>query len=136
MSPGYPAGPAPRTTGPATARWQAALAHALTGQTLNLSEPGGPDPDRLVDELAAAGWSADAIAAHARDRAEAERPWPHRVPEELRAGCGAAQLSAALGRTRELLRLTTLETRSPSGRRKLNPDEQRLLREVPPHHGV
>jgi hypothetical protein len=34
-----------------------------------------------------------------------------------------------------LLQLTTLEVRPPSGRSRLNPDEERLMREVPPHHG-
>lgn len=117
-------------------RWQAALAFALTGERLSLVEPGTPDPEALVARLTAAGWSPAAIAAHARQAAEAERPWPHQVPAELRAGCGAAQFSAALGQARELLDLTTLETRSPSGRRKLDPDEERLMRDVPPHHGA
>jgi hypothetical protein len=57
------------------------------------------------------------------------------VPDALRAGCGAAQLAAALRVARELLDLASLEVRPPSGRRKLNPDEQRLMRDVPPHHG-
>lgn len=118
-----------------TARWQAALGYALTGCELELVEPGRPDPQALVEGLDAAGWPASRVAEHAREQVAAESTWPHAVPTALRAGCGAAQFAAALGRARELLRLTTLEVRPPSGRLKLNPDEERLMREVPPHHG-
>ncbi|HQZ00432.1 MAG TPA: hypothetical protein PLQ63_10565 [Propionicimonas sp.] len=95
-----------------------------------------PDPERLVAQLADAGWPRERIRAHALGRAADEQPWPHQVPDELRAGCGAAQFYAALGATRALLGLVTLESRPPSGRTRLNPDEERLLRDVPPHHGV
>jgi hypothetical protein len=118
-----------------TARWQAALAYALTGCELPLGEPGRPDPQALVEGLDAAGWPASRVGEHARDQVVAESTWPHAVPTSLRAGCGAAQLAAALSLTRELLHLTTLEVRPPSGRLKLSPDEERLMREVPPHHG-
>jgi len=118
-----------------TARWQAALGFALTGHELELAEPGRPDPKALVDGLEAAGWPAARVGEHARERAAAESAWPHAVPAALREGCGAAQLAAALRATRQLLELTTLEVRPPSGRLRLNPDEVRLMREVPPHHG-
>ena len=118
-----------------TARWQAALGFALTGEELELAEPGRPDPKALVEGLEAAGWPASRVGEHARERAAAESAWPHAVPAPLREGCGAAQLAAALRATRELLQLTTLEVRPPSGRSRLNPDEERLMREVPPHHG-
>jgi hypothetical protein len=118
-----------------TARWQAALGYALTGCELELAEPGRPDPHALLDALDAAGWPASRVGAHARERAAAEAAWPHAVPAALRAGCGAAQLAAALRAARELLQLTSLEVRPPSGRSRLNQDEQRLMREVPPHHG-
>jgi hypothetical protein len=118
-----------------TPRWQAALGFALIGAELELAEPGRPDPNALVDELAAAGWPASRVGEHARERAGAESAWPHAVPAALREGCGAAQLAAALRATRELLQLTTLEVRPPSVRSMLNPDEERLMREVPPHHG-
>ncbi len=117
-----------------SARWHAALGCALTGEELPLAEPGVPDPAALVDDLAALGWTRDRIAAHARAEAAAEHAWPHPVPAALREGCGAAQLAAALVRVREALDLTSLETRPPSPRRRLTPDEVRLLREVPPHH--
>lgn len=116
-------------------RWQAALAYALTGEEFDLPEPGRPDPCGVIDGLAAVGWTHARIADHSRAELEAELPWPHPMPVHLRDGCGAAQLAAALGTVRELLGLTTLDTRAPSGRRRLDPDEKRLLREVPPHYG-
>ncbi len=119
----------------ATPRWQAAQAYALVGERLDLTEPGHPDASRLILELAEAGWTRDAISDHARTEADAGRPWPHSVPAALRAGCGAAQLAAALARARELLVLVTLETRPPSARVTLDADERRLVRDVPPHHG-
>ena len=118
----------------AAPRWHAAIGYALVGEELPLAEPVQPDPARLVADLADAGWDAHRIHAHARAAAEAERPWPHRIPAGLRQGCGAAQLHAALGRTRALLEVVTLETRGPSARTTLDADEQRLLRDVPPHY--
>jgi len=118
-----------------TARWQAALGCALTGQELDLPEAGRPDPGSLVNDLAEAGWTVERIGSHARGLVAAEEAWPHQVPGRLRAGCGAAQLAAALRQARELLDLAGLEVRPPSGRLVLNPDEERLMREVPPHHG-
>lgn len=119
----------------AVPRWHTAIGYALVGQELSLAEPTQPDPARLVAELADAGWGAERIHAHAKAAAEAEQPWPHPVPAGLRQGCGAAQLSAALGRTRALLDVVALDKRGPSARTTLDADEQRLLREVPPHHG-
>lgn len=118
-----------------TGRWQAALGYALTGQELALAEYGRPDPVALVADLAEAGWTADRIAGHAHALAAAEVAWPHQVPADLRSGCGAAQFAAALRAARQVLDLASLEVRPPSGRLKLNPDEERLMREVPPHHG-
>ncbi len=118
------------------ARWHAALAWALVGQQVELAEPGSPDPEQLVRDLAARGWPAERIREHAVEVVHAEQPWPHQIPPELRAGTGAAQLFAALGRTRALLGLVALETRAPSARTRLDADELRLMREVPPHHGV
>nr|WP_300149870.1 hypothetical protein [Propionicimonas sp.] len=116
-------------------RWHAALGYALTGEELDLPDAPAPDVPVLLDDLADLGWTAERIAAHARGQAAAERAWPHLVPADLRAGCGPAQLAAALTAARQALGLTTLETRPPSGRHRLNRDEERLLREVPPHHG-
>ncbi|MCA0294665.1 MAG: hypothetical protein LCH96_04970 [Actinobacteria bacterium] len=116
-------------------RWHAALGYALTGAELALPETGRPDAAALIGELADAGWPAERIARHAREVADAELGWPHQVPLALREGCGAAQFAAVLGATRALLELTTLETRPPSARRTLDRDEERLMREKPPHHG-
>ena len=118
-----------------TCRWHAALGYALTGCALELAEPGRPDPQALVEELNAAGWPASRVGEHARERVADEFAWPHAVPLALRSGCGAAQLAAALRAARDLLGLTTLEVRPPTRRSTLNPDEVRLMREVPPHHG-
>ena len=118
-------------TGP---RWHAALAMALVGEELVLPEPGRPDVGALLPDLAAAGWPADRIAEHARARALAEQAWPHPVPSALRAGCGAAQFHAAVATARAELGLTSLVTRAPSRRTRLDADEQRLLRDVPPHY--
>lgn len=116
-------------------RWHAAISFALIGVELEVDEPGQPDPDALATALAARGWTGDRIAGHARVRLEAGMPWPHPVPVALREGCGAAQLRAALGAARAALGIATLVTRNPSVRTRLTPDEVRLLREVPPHHG-
>lgn len=118
----------------AEARWHAAIGYALVGEELPLAEPAQPDPAGLVEDLARAGWDAGRIHAHARAVTAAEQPWPHPIPPRLREGCGAAQLYAALSRTRTLLEVATLETRVPSTRTRLDADEQRLLRDVPPHY--
>ena len=90
--------------------------YALTGCELQLAETGRPDPHALVEGLDAAGWPASRVAEHAAAQFAAEVAWPQHVPAALRAGCGAAQFSAALGLARELLHLTTIEVRAPSGR--------------------
>ena len=118
-----------------TTRWQAAICYALTGCERELVEPGRPDLEALLEALSAAGWPASRVGDHARERVAAELAWPHPVPATLREGCGAAQFAAALRLAREMLNLTSLEVRPPSGRSTLNPDEERLMREVPPHHG-
>ncbi|MEA5054374.1 MAG: hypothetical protein VB093_13135 [Propionicimonas sp.] len=117
------------------ARWQASLAYALTGADLELSEPGRPDPPALIAGLAAQGWTPARLRAHAEACVRDGQSWPHLIPPDLRAGCGAAQLAAVLGSARALLGLVTLETRPPSARTTFTADELRLLREVPPHHG-
>jgi hypothetical protein len=118
-----------------SAPWHTALAYALVEQDLDFPASEQPDPAALLTSLTESGWSSERIASHARAVIGAERPWPHPVPTALRQGCGPAQFHAALTRVRELLDLRTWETRSPSDRQQLNADEQRLMREVPPHHG-
>ncbi len=115
-------------------RWQASIAYALIGVELVLDEAGGPDARAVVAALVENGWTAKQIGAHVREVVAAEHSWPHPVPERLRHGCGPAQLHALITEARGLLDLTTMEVRPPSRRILLNPDERRLLDEVPPHH--
>jgi len=124
----------PTPSGPATARWQAAVAYALVGVELPVEETGRADPEATVAALAGLGWTADRIGTHAREVVATEQPWPHPVPQALRSDCGPAQFHAAVARARQLLDLTTLEVRTPSRRTVLTADERRLLAEVPPHH--
>jgi len=116
------------------AGWHRALAFALTGVELPLGVQDRPDAPQLARDLAAAGWPPPSIAEHARARLAAGEPWPHPIPDALRAGLGAAQLQAALGRVRDDLGLAALEHRRPSRRSVLTADERRLLADVPPHH--
>jgi hypothetical protein len=116
--------------------WYRALGYALTGEELVVPEVTRPEASGLVAALADAAWTQERVAAHARATAGDDEAWPHLIPAALREGCGAAQLAAVLGAARSLLGLTTLETRAPSGRRRLDRDEERLMREVPPHHGA
>ena len=114
--------------------WHAAIAFALTGERLDLGAQAVPDPDALARELEEAGWPAERVTAHAQHAAGVQ-PWPHPVPDDLRAGLGAAQLHAAVARARDRLGLTVLTVLPPSRRTRLDADERRLLVEVPPHFG-
>lgn len=116
--------------------WHRALAHALVGSDLGLPDAPAPDPDALRAALAAAGWDAGRLGAHAAARRARGEPWPHPVPDALRRGLGAAQFHAALARLRGDLGLDAVEVRPPSRRTALDADERRLLADVPPHHGV
>ena len=113
-----------------TQAWHRAIAFALTGEELDLPTSSAPNPGALLAQLADAGWARVRIAEHAH----AASGWPHPVPDALRAGLGAAQLFAALGRAREELGVAVLDPRPPSGRTALTADERRLLADVPPHH--
>lgn len=112
-----------------------ALGYALTGEELELDDALPVQPATIVAALEQAGWARARIGDHARAVVAAELPWPHPVPGRLRPASGAAQFLALLGAVRAELGLLTLEQRPPSTRTRLTPDEQRLLREVPPHHG-
>jgi hypothetical protein len=131
MSPDAAGSPDPSADGGA---WHAALAYALVGEEWSLDRRPGPDLPALAVELAARDWTRERIAVHARSVQESGRPWPHPIPDALRAGLGAAQLYAALGRAREELGVAVLDPRAPSGRTVLTADERRLLADVPPHH--
>ena len=114
--------------------WHRAIAFALTGADLDLGEQQAPDLDLLVEQLSHRGWDADALGEHAR-AAAAAGPWPHPVPDALRAGLGAAQPYAAIGGARERYGLEVLTVLPPSRRTRLDADERRLLADVPPHFG-
>lgn len=109
--------------------WHQSLVYVLTGR--RHPELGRQEqPDLAV------------LAAFLRDgRAEEATVFgrPHRLPPDLAEGIGAAQLWAAVSALRALLSpARDRDTQSPApvlSNRSLSADEQRLLREVPPHHG-
>lgn len=118
-----------------TAAWHGALFWALTGTNADLGEQGSPDLAEVGAALAASGWSDERLHRHALDAVAAGEPWPHPVPDALRAGLGAAQFHAALGRLRAQHGLDVLVVLPPSQRTRLNPEERRLMVDVPPHYG-
>ncbi|WP_375431415.1 hypothetical protein [uncultured Friedmanniella sp.] len=105
--------------------WHQALAYAVTGQRHpELGRQAQPDLSALADFLQ---------GRLPADPAERQRPYP--VPSDLSAGLGAAQLGAAVARLRTLLDLDRRAEVPVTADRPLSADEQRLLRDVPPHHG-
>lgn len=117
-----------------SAPWHVAVAWALTGEPMDLGVQDSPDADELVAQLAARGWDAARLSAHARE-ASAAGPWPHPIPDAVRSGLGSAQLVAAIGRARDRYGLTVLTVLAPSRRTSLDADERRLLADRPPHYG-
>ena len=119
------------------ARWNTALAYAITGRRWDdLDESGAPELQRVAEEIGhrfPGGISGlrPEILAHLR----AGEPWPYPVPADLRVGLGAAQWLAAVTRLRELLAVGPQPDRPLLSDRRPDADEERLLREVPPHHG-
>jgi len=112
-------------TAPGPPAWHQALAYAVSGE--HYPELGRQDRPDLT-------WLADFLRARLGDAARSGTA--HQVPPDLAAGLGAAQLWAALAELRTLLGLDRVAVRtavSPSG--PMRADDQRLLREVPPHHG-
>jgi hypothetical protein len=127
--------PAASVAGAEPRRWHAALAYALLGRVPEgLSPTDGLDIARFLRELDAL-WPGGLRAVRSEiGRRRSVGPWPHRVPPELMRGLGAAQFTAALTGVRQELGLDVVTTRRPAERR-LDPDERRLLTDVPPHHG-
>lgn len=117
------------------ARWHSTLAYALVGESFDLGVQCRPDAEELARALSERGWDAPAVRAHALEERRAGRPWPHPLDADARAGMGAAQWFAALGRARAALGVDVLAERAPSPRTTLDADERRLMAEVPPHHG-
>lgn len=116
------------------APWHRVLGLALTGEELDLGVQSGFDADDVVAALAASGWDAVRIAAHA-NALTGHQPWPGPVTACQRGGIGAAEFHAALIRTRQALGLAALTVLPPSNRTRLDADERRLLADVPPHFG-
>jgi hypothetical protein len=103
--------------GEAAKTWHQALVFALTGERRpELGRQDEPDLGRVIDAVG--------------DRP----PGAHVVPADLTQGIGAAQLAAVLTELR--VRLTASGARRVLAERRLDPDERRLLADVPPHHGV
>jgi len=103
--------------------WHQALAYVVTGRRYpELGRQERPDVAQVAEFL--------------RQRPPEPASDPAQpVPADLSAGLGAAQLWAAVAELRRLLE-PDHPARPTVGRdRPLTPDEERLLREVPPHHG-
>jgi hypothetical protein len=117
-------------------RWHAALAYALLGGVPEgLSTPDSLDIARFLRELDAL-WPGGLPAVRSEvSQQRSEGRWAHRVPPKLMRGLGAAQFSAALAGVRRDLGLDVLTTTRRPAERRLDPDERRLLTDVPPHHG-
>lgn len=117
-----------------------AVVIALTGETAAVAVPDRPGSagdvvEAVVEELAGRGWKAPRLQELRRYRQEAEQPWPFTVPREVLAVAGFARYEAVLREVRARLGLDGLVPTRHVGPKVLGPAEQRLLAEVPPHHG-
>lgn len=113
-------------SGPEDLRWHEALLYAVTGERRpELPSQRSPDLDAVASTLGS------------ESQVEAGQVWPHPVPKDLMEGIGAAQFSAALGVLRARLGLEAV-IRPARVSRSVGPApaDERLLREVPPHHGT
>lgn len=116
--------------------WHQALAYALVGELLpGLGRQPVPEIQTLIMALEAAGgpgWVRTRVVSRAADGG----PWPYAVPDQLMQGLGAAQFAAALRQLRERLDLDSVFQGSRVARAvPRTAGDERLLREVPPHHG-
>ena len=123
-------GPDDRPPADSSPAWHQALAYAICGQRLpELGRQDEPDLAELARVLSKGADLASLVQEQRRRGA-----WPHAVPNELMAGLGWAQFSAALTAL-----ITRLDLGPGSAKRRLSnrpPDaqERRLLHDVPPHH--
>ncbi len=116
--------------------WHPALAYAITGVRMDdLGRQSHPDLAALAAEITERMADVDQLRARIRERQVAGQPWPYPVPDDLRAGLGAAQWLAALTGLRRLLKLDPAPTRPVLSDRAPDAAERRLLDDVPPHHG-
>jgi hypothetical protein len=110
--------------------WHQALAYAICGQRLSeLGQQDEPDLDELVHVLS---HDADLVSRVQVQRRSGD--WPHPVPNDLMAGLGWAQFSAALTALITRLDLAPGSTMQGPSTRSPDSDERRLLHDVPPHH--
>ena len=108
------------------------VAYVLTGDRLSIQH--ATDPTSLVSELTEAGWPGRRIEEFAQSRQTHQALWPLPVSREDLGEISPAMWYATLLEVRSLLGLTVVHL-PPSRRRDLNESEQRLLKDLPPHHG-
>jgi hypothetical protein len=110
--------------------WHQALAYAICGQRLR--ELGRQDEPDLADLVRVLSKGADLASLVQEQRRSGA--WPHPVPNELLAGLGWAQFSAALTVLITRLDLGPGHAKWTLSNRPPDADERRLLHDVPPHH--
>jgi hypothetical protein len=116
--------------------WNASLAYAITGQQWVLPESGRPDPELIASEIEhRIPGGSSAVQSMIMERRETGEVWPYQIPAELRTELGAAQWLAALSDLARRLGVGPQPERPVLSDRRPDADEERLLREVPPHHG-
>jgi hypothetical protein len=103
--------------------WHQALAYAVTGRRYpELGRQERPDLEQVTEFLRPL-------------LADLEPRPPQPVPADLAAGLGPAQLWAAVAELRRRLGVDPSRASTAVADRPLTQEEQRLLRDVPPHHG-
>ncbi|MGO4957376.1 hypothetical protein ACTQ49_08915 [Luteococcus sp. Sow4_B9] len=112
-----------------------AVALALTGERPAVTAVAASTPQEVVEALASAEWDAQRVQVLRLDRQAAELPWPFPVPRDVIAPVGFARYGAVLAEVRRLLGVDGLVPTRHEGPKVFGPAEQRLLAEVPPHHG-
>ncbi len=120
------------TDGSAQRCWEA-VAAVLTGERSQAPSQAGWRAEPLVDWLASVGWDAARLTARRRNCQQRRSPWPGPLPEDLAAGLEFARYSALLAQVRRLTGTDGLAARIHCGPTVIGPEEERLLREVPPH---
>lgn len=118
--------------------WHAALCFAIVGVRVDgLDVQTVPDPDRVRDVLVdRTPGGEQAIQDLVTGRRAAGQPWPYPLPEDLAAGIGFAQWSAALATLRRRLGVDRPIHRVIRSDVSQDHDDLRLMRERPPHHGT
>jgi hypothetical protein len=115
---------------PSAAAWHQALGYAICGRRLSeFGQQDEPDLDELVRILSQ---QTELVAEMQARRRGGD--WPHPVPNDLMAGLGWAQFSAALTALISRLDLAPGSTMRGPSSRPPDADERRLLHDAPPHH--